>query len=111
MGMCNRQRLRSDCTNAQPDLSLCELLKNSMSVKLLMDVIWNCKLKRRPHSLIADYTCQNATLVGISWLISSLNLDGDLMECVSDEVESTGTLITKYIIYAKTIQGLHLYLV
>ena len=33
------------------------------------------------------------------------------MECVSEEVESTGTLITKYIIYAKTIQGLHLYLV
>ena len=39
--MCDQQRLRPACANAQSDQSLCKLLDYSMSVKLLVNNIWS----------------------------------------------------------------------
>ena len=66
-GMCDQQSLRSSCTYAQTDQSLCRSLIYSLTVKLL--TLTNrtsfgvSKLNRRLHRLVWVYTFQNTTLL------------------------------------------------
>ena len=65
-GICDQQSLRSAFAYGQSDQSLCWLLEYSMIIKLLTEHRVS-KLKRRRHWLVWVYTCQNATLLEITY--------------------------------------------